>query len=254
MYKVIFFIVCVIVGLISVLYLDSVDNQFSYHDIIVEFHGLIFDLIVLGIILTMYEQISEKRQRIERYKEEIDDLRFWKSDEAMFRIKGIIKRLKKLGAGRIDLSNCYMKSCPTFKDMTSWNFTCSKLVECYFGYTNLKNSNFYLAEIGSTKFTNSDLSYCNFILSILENVHFEECDFKNVNLTYAYVENNNWFSILEKNNNIGVDYLRSNFKLTSNTIEINSKHFYQIVKIDEDDFAYSKDEIMTRWEMLFGIK
>lgn len=95
----------IIVMIIAVI-LDFYDCNFSYHDILVEFHGLVFDLFVFGIILTIYETNKSKKEKaqadkkrktdlIERYTEEINDFKFWKSEEAMYRTRGLIKRLVK---------------------------------------------------------------------------------------------------------------------------------------------------------------
>ena len=55
----------------------------SYKDIAVEFHGMVFDIILFGLVLTFYEWMTDRRDKINRYREEIDDYLGWESDEAM---------------------------------------------------------------------------------------------------------------------------------------------------------------------------
>src|SRR5262245_55376881 len=63
--------------------------------ILAEAHGMIFDIAVIGILLTWLNQNGERRQRIRTYKDEIDDFRLWESEEAAFRTVGNIKRLNR---------------------------------------------------------------------------------------------------------------------------------------------------------------
>lgn len=110
--KIIFFIISfLLVGTIWYLlwYQSGLLDKGNYSDIAVEFHGMIFDVILFGIILTVYEYIVDNRDKIERYKNEIDDFRHWRSEEAMFRIVGNVKRLNKLKISKIDLRNVHLQ-------------------------------------------------------------------------------------------------------------------------------------------------
>lgn len=72
------------------------------------FPNLILDICFIGIVLSIFEYYKDKNEKIDRYKDEIDDFREWKSEEAKYRILGSIKRLSKLKVDSIDLSRCYM--------------------------------------------------------------------------------------------------------------------------------------------------
>ena len=77
-------------------------------NIIVEFHGLIFDVALFGVVLSAYEKLTKNRNEINRALEELDDYRDWRSEEAGFRVRGIIRRLGRLkGSHQINLSKCY---------------------------------------------------------------------------------------------------------------------------------------------------
>ena len=49
-----------------------------------EAHGMIFDLIVIGLLLAWLYRTDEKRRRIQDYKEEIDDFRKWNQRKLPF--------------------------------------------------------------------------------------------------------------------------------------------------------------------------
>ena len=108
-------------------YLNSNDvgeNGFSWHDLLVEANGVVFDLLVFGILLSVYESLRAKKANIDRFTEEIDDYRGWDEREASYRIAGLLRRLNKEKKYSIDLSNCY-------------------LVKAYLSNLNLSNSNFW---------------------------------------------------------------------------------------------------------------
>jgi len=67
------------------------DYDSFIQEILAEAHGMIFDIVVIGILIFWLNQSGEKRQRIRMYKDEIDDFRLWESEEAAFRTVGNIK-------------------------------------------------------------------------------------------------------------------------------------------------------------------
>lgn len=90
-------------------YKDGAD--FSWHDLLVEANGMVFDLLVFGILLSLYEALKEKREKIERLMEEIEDYRDWQGQEAVYRTVGAIRRLIDLKADRskVSLHNCCLE-------------------------------------------------------------------------------------------------------------------------------------------------
>jgi uncharacterized protein YjbI with pentapeptide repeats len=74
----------------------------------VEAHGIVLDILVIGLFILWLNKLGEKRLENKRYQEEIDDFRHWNSEEAAHRIVGSIKRLNKNGISNIDLSSCYL--------------------------------------------------------------------------------------------------------------------------------------------------
>jgi BTB/POZ domain-containing protein KCTD9 len=102
--------------LISTLLVISITiSYFEYKDtfyegVMVEAHGMLLDIAVIGVLILWLSQLGEKRREIKRYLEEIDDFRGWKSKEAGYRIAGNIKRLNRHGITQINLSQCYLNS------------------------------------------------------------------------------------------------------------------------------------------------
>lgn len=72
--------------------------------------GTVLDIIFVGIILTIFAFARDRKERIDRYLEEIDDLKKWDSEEARLRIAGNIRRLAKLGKTDIDFSGLVLRN------------------------------------------------------------------------------------------------------------------------------------------------
>jgi hypothetical protein len=84
-----------------VMYFVNNHYQITWEEIFVEADGVVFDLIVFGVVLTIYEayreikeknerELKEKNEKIERLHEDIDDYRGWDEKEAMYRIVGAV--------------------------------------------------------------------------------------------------------------------------------------------------------------------
>ena len=100
--------VLLIVGFLDIYYLGKLGG------VLVEAHGLVFDLFIFGIVLTAYEVVRGKQDKVERYKEELDDYRGWEEEEAGYRVAGIIRRLEAEGIEDIDFNelNCIVLKKP----------------------------------------------------------------------------------------------------------------------------------------------
>src|SRR5690349_22430106 len=138
-------------------YIRDFDGYWS--QVLVEMHGMIFDIAVIAILLSWLNQNGEIRQRIRTYKDEIDDFRLWESEEAAFRTVGNIKRLNRHRIHDLNLVNCYLPR-------TNLN------------YVNLSGSN-----LNSANITQSSLIEGN-----LENARLNQTNFENSNLNQAILK------------------------------------------------------------------
>jgi len=77
--------------------------------------GTFFDVLLVAVILVLFEAVRQRRDRIERHLEEIDDYKKWDSEEARLRIAGSIRRLARLGKTDIDFGGLILRNF-SFKD------------------------------------------------------------------------------------------------------------------------------------------
>ncbi len=234
------FIILAIIGLFIVLSLDFFDKDFSFHDILVESHGLIFDLFIFGILITYFETLNSKKELIRRYEEELIDFYGWDSEEAMYRVRGIIKRLAALNVNRISLSGCAVKNCYFPKEIHEWDFTNSKLYDSMFNCIDLNSSIFYLSTLHRINFYNADLTNCNFGMTILDNCNFSNCTFNNTNFDYAYTTEKNWLNNIYKESNSEIEKIDDKYIISSNSVIMDSIEYFQIIPAS-DNSKLAKD-------------
>ena len=150
----------VVLGLSMPYYLSNFEEL--YIQVLGEAHGMIFDIAIIGILILWLNKSGEERLRIKTYKDEIDDFRLWKSEEAAFRTVGNIKRLNQHKIYNINLVNCY-------------------LARTNLNYINLNNSNLNSADVST-----SSLLECNLSNARLNQTNFENSTLNQADLTAAY--------------------------------------------------------------------
>lgn len=197
--KILFFILAaLIVGYITHLLWSStgplnIESKEDIKNVAIEFHGMVFDIILFGVILTIYDSIADRRDKIRRYKEEIDDFRGWDEQEAMYRIAGIIKRLNRLKTSSLDLSYVFLKDADLSEvklrdaDFSNANLQFIKLQYSDLISSTMKNTNLHKADLSFSvmryiDLSNSDLSDAKLPYSILYKANLEGSNLQNADL------------------------------------------------------------------------
>ena len=157
-------------------------NQTFLENVLVEAHGMLFDILIIGILILFLNTLAEKRITNQRYLDEIDDFRGWQSDEAAHRIAGNIKRLKRNQyKGYIDLSCCYLNS----MDLREAELMKSNLQEANLERAILLKANFQEANIRDAFLQEADLVRTNLGKANLEGANLERANLKEANLRKA---------------------------------------------------------------------
>lgn len=78
--------------------------------VFIEFTGMLFDVVVFGVLISLYARVIERRRDIKRQQEIIDDYKKWDSEEARYRIAGSTKRLILLGKTDIDFGGIVLRN------------------------------------------------------------------------------------------------------------------------------------------------
>lgn len=171
----------VVIGLSLPFYI----NQFHefYLNVLAEAHGMLFDILVIGILIFWLNKSGEKRLRIRTYKDEIDDFRLWESDEAAFRNVGNIKRLNRHEIYNLNLVNCYLPH-------TNLNYVVlkgSNMNSANLQAANLIEANLEGARLNQTNLENATLNQCNLKGAYASGAQFSDAFLIKVNLTNAFL-------------------------------------------------------------------
>ena len=153
----------------------------TWKGILIEAHGMILDIIVIGILVSVISKKREKKLEIRRYIEEIDDYRGLKSQEARSRISGLIKRLtNKYSYTNINLENCALQK----TNLEEVNLSGAFLVRTNLAGAFLESSSFKDANFLETKMNDTQMMYSSF-----EDSYLNEVNFQNSNLVFANFKN-----------------------------------------------------------------
>lgn len=183
----------------------------------VELFGILFDVVVLVLLFNWINSHGEKKQRINRYQEEIEDFRHWNSEEGKFRIRGNIKRLNKEGVSKIDL---------TFVNISNGNIQNSQQLD--FSGIKLDESRLLQSNLTNLRMPNSSFNgitdhYSKFIETGLLYAKFQNCHLQGTDFTKAFLH--------------GADFSGSVLTANTNFSNANISHAkFNNVKIDSAEF------------------
>jgi uncharacterized protein YjbI with pentapeptide repeats len=139
--------------------------------IFIEAHGMLFDLFVIATFILWLNKKAEKKRKIQRWQEEIDDFRGWDEKEATFRILGNIKRLNRNGITKINLTYCFLKE--------------ADLREADLRGADFSGANLEGADLTGIDLKGADLSVANVTGADLRGAYLKGADLSVVNLTGA---------------------------------------------------------------------
>ncbi len=136
--------------------------------ILVEAHGMLLDILLLGVVLVFFIARVEKRHKIESLKKEIDYIRLLKTDEIKFKIKALITQLNDRNIYNLDLHQCYLSNI----DLLGIKVIKGKVQAAAFTESNLSNSDFSKTKAERTFFNKSKITNCKFIQCNMFRVNF----------------------------------------------------------------------------------
>ena len=154
-----------------------------------EIYGVFLDIIVVVLIYNAINYLtdkkrqterveSEKRQRIERYKEEIEDYRPWQSEEATWRLRGLIRRMNKEGETTLNLRKATLKD----SNLSSAHLEGAKLMSA-----NLEGANLSMAHLKGANLWEAKLEGAILLEAFLGGANLLGVQIKLFQLKYAYL-------------------------------------------------------------------
>jgi hypothetical protein len=157
-------------------------------NILVEAHGMLLDILVIGVFILWLNRSGEKSLEIRRYEEEIDDFRGWNSKEAGYRIAGNVKRLNRNGITDIKLQQCHLvKVDLSFVNLTRASLRRTNLSNAFLLGANLSHTNLSLANLRDADLSRACLSGANLSHTCLFRADLSDADLRDANLGLAYL-------------------------------------------------------------------
>lgn len=216
------------------------DKSF-WENVLVEAHGLVFDILVLGLIFVWMDTYRQKRESIARDLENLWDLNTLTEEVYQKKKVNILKRLNTNKTYKIDVTDLILTNKTKIKDISFANsglfglkfldclifnlkikhsklnsaeFSDSVIKNTEITDSYLKNANFKSASLLGLNFTNSDLFRAKFIDADLEGTDLRGCNlkrtvFKDANLKNANLRgciNLNYDALIEAK---CIDYLKA---------------------------------------------
>ena len=240
-------------GILMALLYHFDKSPFQWHDILNAATGLLFDLLVFGVLLSLYDASRFRNERIERYTEEIEDFRWWKAPEAAHRIAGAVRRLNREGVRDPELFGCYLAGA-SLRDikLTEANLLAANLTDTDLTDADLRKAILLTANLSGAKLVNAKLMGADLCHTPDDSHQSERCkpvggenasadltaaDLTGANLGFALVDHD-WFAKIKAWEVIDSEHIEASY----------------IVATDKNGVAYLKPTDADRLTMLDLLK
>lgn len=217
-------------------------NKDFFENLLVEMHGGIIDLLIVGVILYGFEIRRAKNDSIEEAQNDLVDLNYYSGSDASFRFYRTLRRLASLKVHKVSMPNASLNDLK----INSLSLSHSNLAAIDFSRSVLKDVRLQNCDLQAAQFFNSKLRHCifenlnlersKFVKSDLRGMNFETCiiegtDFKDSNLQSAIFKGVDCRGVSFKGCNLRSASFRGAKNLTRSMIE--EAEDYRFVKYPE---------------------
>jgi len=169
-----------------------------YKNVLVELHGLLIDLFVIGTIILCIDLKRAKSSERNRLVELIEDFSAWHSDESAIRVFGAYNRLRKLGEIYHLDRNYYLRNIISGKA----NFSSTNLSNADLSLCRLPDGDFRFSHLKWTIFAGADLWSADFRGANLHCANMRGCNLTDANFSGTIIDRVELdeFTILDRTN------------------------------------------------------
>lgn len=168
-----------------------------FENVLVEAHGAVIDLFIVGVILYWFEQRRDRRSQINTQEEILADLRLYRAPDAPYRTLGTIRRLLALGKNGLQLSEMTLSSLEIKNirladcNLHAAVFAESRMTHVQFDNCSADAAIFAGAVLEDTRFTNSSLRRARFQNARLNGLNLTSCRIESADFTNASLRSAN---------------------------------------------------------------
>jgi BTB/POZ domain-containing protein KCTD9 len=170
-----FFACLIVIILLTIFTTKTGYTSDFYQNVLVEAHGMLFDILILGVLLFWMNTFSEKNREIQKLQDELTFYCEYNQPEATFHVSKIIRQLNNLGIYKFNLVRIFLEEASMlgiFFEETA--FIGNWLDKAFFNSGNFTECKFITCECRRTDFTEAELNLCSFIDSKLVFTDFTE--------------------------------------------------------------------------------
>ncbi len=154
-----FLVFLIFAGMLVPASLDEWANEPEFTlNLLAEAHGVLMDLLLFGCLLLWFDQKAERRRRIEKYTNAINDLLGWESEMATYRIVGNVRRLNREGVPPESLREAYLADA----DLEDADLSETSVHEANLSGADLQNADLSDAYLGTADFSGANLRKADF--------------------------------------------------------------------------------------------
>nr|QJS05187.1 pentapeptide repeats family protein [Psychrobacter sp.] len=217
-------------------------NKDFFENLLVEMHGGIIDLLIVGVILYGFEIRRAKSDSIKEAKNNLADLRYYSGSDASFKFYRALRLLASLKVHNVEMPNgslndLKIKSLSLSKsNLAATDFSRSTLDSVSLQNCDLQAAQFFDSKLRHCIFKNLNLKRSKFIKADLRGMSFESCIiegavFKDSNLQSAIFKGVDCRGVSFKGCNLRGASFRGAQNLTRNMVE--EAEDYRFVKYPE---------------------
>jgi hypothetical protein len=167
---------------------DCYENHKFMRELLIDAHGKVLDLAIVGIIVLWLNQRLKQRLDAIEYQDQIDSLRGWKDSEAGIRILHNVRRLNRNGITSIFLSDAVFDGLDLRGDGESW----ASKENANLSGSYAPHSSFRGAILSGISVKGADFQQANFTNAYCAWVDFSECDLVGADFTNAVLTGANF--------------------------------------------------------------
>jgi len=168
-----------------------------FENVLVEAHGAVLDLLIVGVILYWFEQRRDRRHQIDRLEEELADLRLYRAPDAPYRTLGTIRRLLALDKNGLQISEMTLSNLEIRDiklsgcNLHATVFTDSRMKHVQFDNCSLDAAIFVGVVLEDIRLANSSLKRAKFQNAKLNGLNLTSCQIENADFTNASLRSAN---------------------------------------------------------------
>jgi len=104
------FIVIGSVVFIVTLFLGKYTDNGFLENLLVELHGMVFDLLLIGILVTFFLKLAQRKESVQKYLDELDEIQNLTTEKETRRKRELILTLSKFGKKNLNLTHYYLQN------------------------------------------------------------------------------------------------------------------------------------------------